>query len=135
MHHFRELQGRIGVNLAQFQAQQREEDAVRLIAGFMDDINLPAPFRRQCAIDIVTMARGPIAPWQHDAQTIEVTVIGNTGSQVGDEIQAVRLATDLHQRIADLVMRRVPSDRWPEDVREAAGHLIMTYSEEGTIEA
>ena len=52
-----------------------------------------------------------------------------TGQPIGTEIESAKLTAELHERLNDLVMRKVPVDRWPEDVREAAGEFLSTFSE------
>jgi len=128
--HFRRLtNSQTGVNLAQFQAQLKEQEAVRLIQGFMEDPTLPVAFRKECALDVIKIARGPITPWFHDGKSVDPNAEGQTGQTVGTEIEAAKLTAELHERLNDLVMRKVPVDRWPEDVRAAAGEFMATFSE------
>jgi hypothetical protein len=117
----------LGINLAQFRAQIHEEEMVELLVGFSRDLTLPASLRRQCAIDVVTFARGRIEPWQHEGQTIDPQATGGSGHAIGEEIQAARLTAEGYERLNDLIMRRVPSDQWPEDIRELAGQALLEY--------
>jgi hypothetical protein len=130
--HFTHLSSSKGsVNLAQYAAQRHEEEMTEMLIGFARDISQPAFFRRECALDVLKIARGPIEPWKHDGKTIDQNAIGHTGSTVGTEIEATRLTTALHEAVADLTMRGIPVELWPADVREAAGQLVAAYSETG----
>ena len=80
-------------------------------------------------MDVITIARGQIKPWYHDGKSVDPNADGQTGQPIGTEIESAKLTAELHERLNDLVMRKVPVDRWPEDVREAAGEFLSTFSE------
>lgn len=128
--HFRRLTGAAGVNLAQFKAQVHEEEMIDLLVGFTRDVTLPATLRRQCALDVVLVARGPIRPWEHAGETIDPSAEGRTGATVGTEIEATRLTADAYMRIASLTMRQVPFSQWPEDLQAAADPALATFTED-----
>ena len=129
--HFRHLMGpATGINLAQFQAQLHEESMVQILVGFACDVTLPAPLRRDCALDVIRIARGPIAPWIHDARTIDPDGIAPSGKPISDEIEEIRKTAELHQRLDELVRRGVPPALWPEDVRKAAGDFLASYTDD-----
>lgn len=127
---FRRLVNTTGINLAQFEAQIHESEAIRLLWEFAVDENNPKAFRRDCAKDVLLYARGAIRTWQHDGETIDPSAQGVTGRPIGQEINAVRLATDLQQQLADLVAGKVPVSAWPPEVIEAAGAAVTYYREE-----
>ena len=119
--HFRKLtSGAGGINLAQFRAQLYEEQAVELIAGFMSDVTLSAPFRKECAKDILLYARGAVKSWEHDGETVDTNAIGRTGNTIGEEIEAARLTAQAYEEINKLCMRQVPVEAWPEELRAFA---------------
>ena len=129
--HFRHLMGpERGINMSQFTAQLRERDMVELLVGFALDATLPAPLRRDCALDVIRIARGPIAPWIHDSRTIDPDGISPSGKPVADEIEEIRKTAELHQRLDELVRRGVPPALWPEAVRQAAGDFLASYTED-----
>lgn len=131
--HFRTVASRSGINLAQFQAQLAAEDMVKLIAGFANDPLLPAPFRKECAIDVVTIAYGKIQPWYHEGEHIDPSAqsAAANGSTLGQEIDQARLTAELYQQLDELVRRKVPPEHWPESVRTLAGEAIAYYQIEG----
>lgn len=128
--HFRRLVGHGGVNMAEFHAQLVEVEMVEIIAGFARDLTLEPKFRKECALDVLLLARGPSVPWPRDGKTISVHEPGPAGGTVGDTIEAARLAADLYQQLDDLVRRKVPPAEWPPAVREAAGAAIAFYEGE-----
>ena len=129
--HFRHLMGpERGINMSQFTAQLRERDMVELLVGFALDATLPAPLRRDCALDVIRIARGPIAPWIHDARTIDPDGAAASGKPISDEIEEIRKTAELHQRLDELVRRGVPPALWPEDVRKAAGDFLASYTDD-----
>lgn len=127
---FRRLVNATGINLAQFEAQIHEADAVKLLWEFATDDTNPKVFRRDCIKDVLMYARGSIKTWQHDGETIDPSALGLTGRPIGQEINAVRLATDVMQEMNDLVARKVPVSAWPPHVVEAAGAAVTYYREE-----
>jgi hypothetical protein len=118
--HYRALTVGAGINLAQFKAQLYEERAVELIGGFMDDVTLPAPFRRDCAKDILLYARGAVKAWEHEGNTINPDAIGRTGNTVKEEIEAARATAQAYEQINILCMKRIPVDAWPPDLQAFA---------------
>lgn len=121
------------VNMAQFRAQVHEEEMVQTLVEFVRDEEMPAPFRRQCAIDVVTFARGGIRVWAHAGETINPNTQGESGNTVGDEITAARNTTALYEKFDKLVAAGVHPDDWPDDVRQIAGELIDHYTAVGTV--
>ena len=135
--HFRRLTNQVGVNLAQFRAQLHEEEMVELLVGLArgkavdqkgEAIDVPVSVRRQCMIDVLTFARGPIRPWLHDGETIDPSMPAPGGGTMGDAITATRATADTIEEMADLVARQVPPSAWPDHVREAAAASAL-YSE------
>lgn len=118
--HYRALTIGAGINLAQFKAQLFEEQAVELIAGFMNDVTQTAAFRKECAKDILLYARGPIRPWEHSGETVDPNAIGHTGNTVGEEIQAARLTAAAYEQINVLCMKQIPVDAWPIELQAFA---------------
>ncbi|MDE2580917.1 MAG: hypothetical protein KGL52_04735 [Rhodospirillales bacterium] len=130
--HFRHLMGpETGLNMVQFTAQLHERDMVELLVGFALDATLPPPLRRDSALDVIRLARGPVAPWIHDRATIDPDGIAPSGRPVADELAEIKKATALYQALDDLVRRGVPPEQWPEDVREAAGDLLDQIERQG----
>ena len=105
---------------------------VQILVGFAEDMNLAPPLRRDCAKDVIALARGPLAPWHHDGETIDPAAARENGNTVGAEIVAIRATAELYQRLDELVRRGVPPELWPEDVRAIAGGLAASYAEDGT---
>jgi hypothetical protein len=137
--HFRSLTSKAGVNFAQYKAQQHEEEMVELLVGFTQDATLTANLRRQCALDVILVARGPQAPWLHSGETIIPGMAsqdpnGPPGRTVGDDIESARRAADVQGELASLVMRKVPPAEWPEHVKLAAGEAIAYFELEGKAE-
>jgi len=129
--HFRHLMGpERGINMSQFTAQLRERDMVELLVGFACDATLPPSLRRDCALDVIRIARGPIAPWIHDARTIDPDAISPNGKPIGDGVEEIMRTAELHQQLDELVRRGVPPAEWPEAVRQAAGDFLASYSED-----
>jgi hypothetical protein len=122
----------VGLNMVQFTAQMHEVEMVKILVGFVKDATLPPTLRRDCALDVIRLARGPVAPWIHDAKTIDPAGIAPSGRPVADELAEIKKATTLYQALDDLVRRGVPPEQWPEDVREAAGDLLDQIEREGS---
>jgi hypothetical protein len=127
--HFQALMQKSGVNVTQFKAQIYEEEMVDMLAGFARDMTQPTSLRRQCAIDIITYARGLPKPWIHVGDTVNPEAEGKVGETVGQEINAARLTANIYQQLDELVRRGVHPDSWPADVRQAAGEALAYYSE------
>lgn len=125
--HFRQLTGPAGINLAAFKAQIHEEEMVDLLVGFTRDVTLPATLRRDCAKDVITIARGPIQPWFHMGETIDPLAEGRTGNTIGAEIEATRLTSQAYEAITRLMMQQIPFDMWPEDLRAFADPSMAMF--------
>lgn len=130
--HMRRLMSTSGVNMAQFKAQVYEEAMVDLLAGFAMDAGQPPSFRRDCAKDVLSYARGAIKPWIHDGETIDPSATGDSGSPVREEIEATRVTAEAYQELDDLVRRKVPPEQWPERIRALAGEAIAYYAGESS---
>lgn len=128
--HFRRLVSHGGVNMAEFHAQLIEVEMVQILEGFAKDVTVPVSLRRQCALDVLLLARGPSIPWPRNGKTVDVNEQTPMGGTVGDAIDAARVSADLYQTLDDLVRRRVPPAEWPPEVREAAGAAIAFYDSE-----
>jgi hypothetical protein len=124
--HFRKLSAASGVNLAQFKAQASEEAMVDLLVGFAHDISVATSLRRQCALDVITIARGPQSPWYHDGKTIDPQAIGETGKTVGHEIEEARKTSALYTQLDELIRSNTDPRLWPDSVRVLAGEMLPT---------
>ena len=102
---------------------------VETLVGFVRDFTVPVALRRQCAMDVVAIARGPLRPWVHDGETIDTNAQGVTGETIGAEIDAARSSAAALAELDELVRRRVPVSQWPESVRLAAGELLAMFAE------
>lgn len=127
---FRRLVNTTGVNLAQYEAQIHEADAVRMLWAWANDAEQAVGFRRDCVKDVLLYARGGIKTWEHAGETINPSMLGQSGRPVGEEINAVRLMSDVMQELNDLVARKVPFAAWPPHVVEAAGASVTYYRED-----
>jgi hypothetical protein len=116
------------LNLAQFRAQCHEEEMVELLVGFTRDVTLPASLRRDCAKDVILIARGPIEPWEHNGASIDPAAEGRTGNPVAVEIDAARLSSRAYEEIASLAMRQVPFEAWPEYLKPYADPSLATFT-------
>lgn len=130
MRHFRRINSTGGINRAEFAAQKVEEDMVEMLIGWARNPTLAEAERFVYVNKILEIARGKIAPWVHAGQTIDPTAIGETGMTVSAEMQLARDMAEVDAKIADLMMRRIPPDDWPEEVRLRAGNLIETLQAE-----
>jgi hypothetical protein len=122
--HFRKLVSAAGTNLVQFRAQIHEEEMVELLVGFTRDISLSPTLRRQCALDVIQLARGPQAPWYHDGQTINPHAMGETGNTVQQEIEEARKTSNLFTKLDEMIRSNTHPSTWPEEVRIAAGEML-----------
>jgi hypothetical protein len=118
-----------GVNLARWRAQLVEEEMVATLVDFVRDITLTPNFRRECAKDILELARGKIAPQMHDGETINPAEPTSDGSTVGAYIESQRVEATKWM-LLDQYVGKVPVAQWPESVRLAAGDLVSVYSED-----
>jgi hypothetical protein len=115
-------------DLAEFQAQTHSARMVDILAAFADDVTRPDDFRRVCANDVLNRAYG--TPTQkakiefHDPRAK-----GESGSTIGEEIEAAKVAAEMFQRMNDLTMRRVPMSKWPEDVKRIAESTAYTFND------
>ncbi len=127
--HMLSLTSRPGVNMAMFRAQSFEQECVETLMGFVRDDELPPAIRRSCALDIVTIGRGAIRTWYHTGETVQPDAPGEApGTTIGQEIQAARNTTELHEKLNKYVSEGVHSDDWPADIRNLVGDLINHYN-------
>jgi len=127
---FDRLMNTDGVNLATYQAQLVEQDMVKMLAGLaLDTSGYTSPsLRRQCAMDVLTIARGVPKLWVHDGQTVSPSAVTPTGQTMGDLIEAAQTTAQLAQELDRLTREKIPPNEWPEDVRAMVGDAI-TYFE------
>jgi hypothetical protein len=128
MQQLRRLTAASAANSAQLRAQVHEAEMVELLVGFTRDVTLPAGLRRDCAKDVLLYARGPVTPWLHDGETIDPAAIGRTGNTVAEEIDAIRLTSQAYEQMNGLVMRGIPFEAWPEDIKAIADSSLGTFS-------
>lgn len=104
---------------------------VELLVMFaMDCTGYVTPtLRRQCAIDVITIARGVPKQWNNDGQTIEVDAAGQSGRTVADEIESARRSAEALKDLDGYVRRKVHPSQWPEHVRLAAGDSLAFFEE------
>jgi hypothetical protein len=135
--HFQRLVGRSGVNLTQFHAQLHEEKMVDVLVGFALDKEQPAEFRRDCAKDVIVLARGPIvSPWVHDGATLTPATALPSGRPAGEAVNQARIAGDTYLQVNMLVAAGTPVDLWPEEVVAVAGDIVEAFrAEERTRDA
>ena len=126
---------RSGLNMTEFQAQKYEVEMVDILAEMARDPTgfVPLALKRQCALDVVMLARGPMLnrPWIHDGKTIDPEAHGATGMTVGAEIDAIRVMSSMHQQLDELVRARVPVGEWPAEIREMAGEMVTYFETPG----
>jgi hypothetical protein len=136
MKHLKKLKG--STNVTQFTAQLFEEQMVLMLKQFALDPEIPVTIRRQCALDVLTLARGQPRPWLVDPNTINPQALGGAGfgATVGQEIEAAKFTTDLHQQLADYTARNVHPRNWPAEVRAIATDMVAYYEDqpEGEVE-
>ena len=128
--HFTRLTEIDGVNMAQFTAQRYEEEMVKVLVGMALDVTgTTAPgLRRQCALDVITVARGVPKPWLNDGQTIDPNAPVGDGSQtMGDLIEAAKTSAEMYEELDGLVRRKVPPEQWPQKIREMVGDAISHF--------
>jgi len=123
------------VNVTQFTAQLHERDMIELLVDMAENVTMPPSIRRQCAIDVLTFARGQPRPWIHDGETVDPNMPGTSGlgATVGQEIEAARQTAKLHQQLAMLSASNVHPRDWPEEVRQIAGDMVAFYEQEDGI--
>jgi hypothetical protein len=112
-----------GVNLAQVTAQMHEIECVEQLVSFMRDESLPPALRRDCCIDILTIARGKPRVWLHDGRTVDPAAPSLRDPErrtVGDDIADLSVATALYQQFNTLVSQGIHSSEWPDAVRALA---------------
>jgi hypothetical protein len=128
--HFDRLMNAEGVNLAVYEAQLVEQDMVKVLANMArDTTGYTSPsLRRQCAMDVITIARGAIKVWAHDGATVNPNATTATGQTVGDLIEAAQTTSQLAQELDRLTREKIPPAEWPPEVREMVGEAI-TYFE------
>jgi hypothetical protein len=106
-----------GVNKAKYRAQCIEEEAVDMLRDIMTGIETPLSLRRECALDIIRVARGEPGRLPDDARTVEVEAVGGSGQKVGDEINAARVSAALFARLDSLVRNRISYNEWPDEIK------------------
>ena len=119
-------------NGVQFQAQIYEREAVDTLVALMRDEEMPPSLRRQCALDVATLARGQPKVWLHDGETIDPNAQGAAGfgATVAQEIEATTISVDLHLKLADYTRRNIHPRDWPEEVRAVATDMVNYYETE-----
>jgi len=119
-------------NGVQFEAQRHEVDMVNLLVDLAQDESNPATLRRQCALDVVTLARGVPKPWLHTGEDLNADTPGNAGlgATVGQELEAAKQTSALDEQLAQLTARNVHPRDWPENVRSVAADMIAYYENE-----
>ena len=106
-----------GANKARYRAQMFEEEMVDLLRDIAFAPETPASLRRQCALDVLVVARGEPGGLPAGAETVDPNAKGNTGATVGEEIEAARTSAALFAELDSLVRNRVPFVDWPERVK------------------
>lgn len=124
--HFRNLVHAGGPNLAVFRAQIHEEEMVELLVGLTKDISVAPGLRAQIAMDVIKIARGPMAPWFHTGETINPHAMGDSGKSVGDEIEEARKTSALYTELDACIRSNTHPSTWPESVRVLAGEMLPT---------
>ena len=119
-----------GHDVAEFQAQQYAADMIDFLAGVAMDVTQEIGVRRQCANDVLNRAYGTPATKQR-VEITDMTTQGHSGVTIAQEIEAIRLTTALQEQINELVMRGIPPEAWPEDIRLAAGNMIASFTSDG----
>ena len=119
-----------GVNKAQFEAQRLEVEMVGLIRDIAYESDTPPSLRLEAAKYIITLARGPIAPWSNKGLTIDPDDKGTVLDSVGDELRASTDMTALYGEMDDLVRSRVPFTQWPDRVKQLAEAAAFSDTEE-----
>ena len=107
-----------GVNKARFRAQMFEEEMVDLLRDIALAPDTPISLRRLAALDVLLVARGEPGRMPEGAQTVDPHEKGNTGSTIGEEIEAARVATSLFAELDALVRDQVPYAQWPDRVKK-----------------
>jgi len=109
-----------GINKSQFRAQMYEEELVTLARDLAFSAEIAHALRLECIKFVVQTARGVPAPWFNAGETIDPEVRSLAGGTVGETIDAARSASEMYQRLDDLVRRKVPFRDWPADIRGMA---------------
>ena len=106
-----------GVNKAKYRAQCIEEEAVDMLRDLMFDPETAPGLRRECALDIIRVARGEPGRISDDPRTIDGDATGTSGRKVDEEINAARVSASLFARLDALVRNQVPYDDWPDEIK------------------
>lgn len=125
--HFRRLANGSGVNMAQLKAQMEEESMVDILTGIAMDFTQNPTIRRQCAMDVISIARGAIKVWAHDGETINPGATGDTGNTIGAEIEAAKMTAELYKELNGYIARGVHPDKWPDNIKQIASPEMITY--------
>ena len=113
-------------NIAEYTAQTYAADMIHVIAGHATDVTQPAPFRVQCAKDVLDRAYGMVA--QNASPPMALDPSSPEGVKVGLEIDRARkVAADL-ERLNQYA--NLPYDEWPEDVREINEAFSQQWADE-----
>ena len=118
-----------GANKARWRAQLYEEEMVELLRDIALAPDTPIGVRRQCALDVLLVARGEPGRLPEGAETVDVEAKGNSGATVGEEIEAARASAQLFAELDALVRNRVPFAEWPERVKHL--HEAAVFADEG----
>ena len=124
---------RANTNGVVFTAQNHEVEMVELLVEFARDPEQPPAFRRHCAVDVITFARGTVKPWIHDGETINPQAEGGSGikgASVQDEITAAKNTARLHEQLTALIGGNVHPSQWPPDVRKVSAEMVEFYENE-----
>lgn len=133
--HLRRLNS--AVNITQFSAQLYEQEMVETLVEMVRNEATAPSLRRQCAIDVLTFARGAVRPWVHMGETVNPQAEGTSGlnATVGEEIEAAKNTARLHAQLDLYIAQNKPPSEWPEDVRTIAGEMLTYYdTEDGIID-
>lgn len=125
------------VDKARIRAQSYEEDCIDVLFGMATDVSgeVPHALRRQCALDVLVQARGPIAPQIHDGATVDPRAPATDGGAgtVADQIDAARRSATILAEVQDYVQQGIAFDRWPQALRDAVGpDMGAAFGEEST---
>ena len=116
------------INVARWRAQLHEEEMVQLLVNFALDGTQSASLRRDCAKDVLEIARGKIVAQVHDGENVDPTAHTGGASAIGQQIEAQRIETNQWQTL-DAYVGKIASEYWPEHIRHIAGDLVALYSE------
>lgn len=90
----------------------------------------PLSLRRQCALDVLTVARGEPGRLPEGSETVDPAATGATGATVGEEIAAARESAALFAELDGLVRNRVPFVDWPDRVKRLHEAEVFAETDE-----